>query len=193
MHASRRSINILGICGSLRKKSYNHALLRAFAEELPQHTAFSLADLSSIPLFNADSEEPYPSAVHKLKEQINQADAVVISSPEYNLSYTAVLKNALEWLSRRPLGAQLAGKPVLLMAVSAISSSLSQSHLRDVMTALNMRLLNRPIIQVGNPREKFDDEGYLNDDATRDKLIQAGEALVEAAAEIMRAADEGRN
>jgi chromate reductase len=141
---------------------------------------FTLADLSQIPLFNQDLEDPYPAAVVQLKELLSRADAVVIASPEYNLSYTAVLKNALEWVSRRNLQTNLAGKPVALVGVSAIASSISQSHLRDVLWALNMNVLNRPIASVAYPHEKFDQEGRLTDQTTRDLIGQVRDALLEA-------------
>ncbi|MBP1930703.1 NADPH-dependent FMN reductase [Ammoniphilus resinae] len=173
-------IHIVGICGSLRKNSQNRGLLRAFEQELPDHVKFTLADLSEIPFFNQDQENPYPDAVLKLKELVNSADALIISTPEYNLSYPGFLKNALEWLSRRTLQAKLAGKPVALIGAAAISVNVSQSHLRDVMFALNMKVLGRPIVHVGNSRTKFDEEGNLTDLVTKDLLVQLKDALIDA-------------
>lgn len=173
-------MHIVGICGSLRKHSQNRGLLRAFAQELPDHIKFTLADISKIPFFNEDQEQPYPEAVVNLKEILDSADAVVISAPEYNLSYPGVLKNALEWVSRRSLQTKLAGKPVALIGAAAIGVGVSQSHLRDVMFALNMKVLNRPIVHVGNSRSKFDSEGNLTDSMTRDLLVQLKDALIDA-------------
>jgi chromate reductase len=180
MPASKTNLHIVGICGSLRKNSYNLGLLRAFEQQLPEHVRFSLGDISEFPFFSEDREQPYPDAVLKLKELLDTADAVVISSPEYNLSYTGVLKNALEWLSRRSLQARLAGKPVALIGAAAAGIGVSQSHLRDVMFALNMRVLNRPIVQVGRAREKFDEQGNLLDPATQDLLAKLGEEIIGA-------------
>jgi chromate reductase len=121
-------LHVVGICGSLRKHSLNLGLLRAFEQELLDTVKFTLADITEIPFFNEDRETPYPEAVLKLKGILDSADALVISSPEYNLSYTGVLKNALEWVSRRSLQTKLAGKPVALIGTAAIGVGVSQSH-----------------------------------------------------------------
>ncbi len=181
MQPQESEIHIVGICGSLRKQSYNLGLLRAFEQELPDGARFTLADISDLPFFNADMEQPYPESVMKLKKLMESADAVVISSPEYNMSYTGVLKNALEWLSRRQLKTPLAGKPVAIIGASAIQASVSQSHLRDVMFALNMQVLSRPIVQVIHASEKFDEEGNLTDERTWESLGQLTTALIRAA------------
>jgi chromate reductase len=173
-------LHIVGICGSLRKHSYNLGLLRAFEQELPDNIKFTLADISEIPFFNEDREQPYPETVLKLKEILVSADAFVISSPEYNMSYTALLKNAIEWISRPSLQTKLAGKPVALIGAAVIGIGVSQSHLRDVMFALNMKVITRPIVQVGNAREKFDQEGNLTDNAPKERLVQLINALIEA-------------
>jgi len=180
LSSSKSDFHIVGICGSLRKNSFNRGLLRAFEEVLPESVKFSVADISEIPFFNEDREHPYPESVLKLKELLDSADALVISSPEYNLSYTGVLKNAIEWVSRRSLDTKLAGKPVALIGTAALNVSVSQSHLRDVMFALNMKVLNRPFVQVGNAFEKFDKDGNLTDSATRDLLVQLKNELVPA-------------
>ncbi len=178
MHSEKEK-HIVGICGSLRKHSYNRGLLRAFGQQLPDDVEFTMADISDVPFFNEDREQPYPQSVLKLKELLDAADALVISSPEYNLSYTAVLKNTLEWISRRSLQVKLAGKPVALIAASGVSSAVSQSHLRDVMFALNMKVLNRPIVQIGNARDKFDEQGNLTDNHAIELLAQLKDALMD--------------
>ncbi|WP_082129737.1 NADPH-dependent FMN reductase [Aneurinibacillus tyrosinisolvens] len=180
MQSLKSEFHIVGICGSLRKSSCNLGLLRAFEQELPDNIKFTLGDISEIPFFNEDREQPYPATVLKLKELLDSADALVISSPEYNLSYTAVLKNAIEWLSRRSLQTELAGKPVALIGAAVIGVGVSQSHLRDVMFALNMNVLNRPIVQVGNAHEKFDKEGNLTDNTTKELLVKLKDELIDA-------------
>jgi chromate reductase, NAD(P)H dehydrogenase (quinone) len=94
------------------------------------------------------------------------------------MSYTGVLKNVIEWLSRPSFGAKLAGKPVALVGASAIKVGVSQSHLRDVMAALNMNIVNRPITQVDNAREKFDKEGNLINNGVMALLGQLKEELI---------------
>lgn len=172
MQKGKSHWHIAGICGSLREHSTNMGLLRSFAEQLPENVTFTFVDISEFPFFNADKEQPFPETVVRAKEILDSADAVIISSPEYNLSYTGVLKNALEWLSRRSLGAKLAGKPVALVGAAAISLGVSQSHLRDVMLALNMEVITRPIVQVVNAAEKFDHSGNLTDPLVKDLLVK---------------------
>lgn len=174
-------LHIVGLCGSLRKHSCNRGLLNALKDQFSSEVIFTIADLSGIPLYNPDNELPYPDSVLALRSLVNQADGFVISSPEYNLSYTAVLKNALEWLSRRALEAQLAGKPVALIGTAAINVAVSQSHLRDVLLALNLNVLTRPIVQIiDKSHEKFDDYGNLIDAATLNNLIAVRDALLKA-------------
>ncbi len=176
-------LRIVGLCGSLRKTSRNRGLLRALQAQFPSDVVFTIADLSDVPLYNPDGEQPYPESVLALKDLVSQADGLVISSPEYNLSYPAVLKNALEWLSRRALGAQLAGKPTAIMGTAPISVAVSQSHLRDVLVALNLNVLARPIVQiVDNNQGRFDEDGTLIDADTMNTLTKVRDALLEAIA-----------
>ncbi|MCF8565480.1 NAD(P)H-dependent oxidoreductase [Alicyclobacillus tolerans] len=174
-------VHIVGLCGSLRKHSCNRGLLNALKDQFSSEVVFTIADLSEIPLYNPDNELPYPDSVLALASMVNQADGLVISSPEYNLSYTAVLKNTLEWLSRRSLGAHLAGKPTALIGTASINVAVSQSHLRDVLLALNLDVLTRPIVQiVDTEHDKFDDLGNLIDVDTVNMLIRVRDALLEA-------------
>lgn len=174
-------IHIVGLCGSIRKNSCNRGLLRSLKDQFSGDVVFTIADLSEVPLYTPDNEVPYPDSVLTLKSLVNQADGLVISSPEYNMSYTAVLKNTLEWLSRRTLGAQLAGKPTALIGTAPINVAVSQSHLRDVLLALNLNVLTRPIVQiVDRNHEKFDEHGNLTDADTINMLGKVKDALREA-------------
>lgn len=170
MEDLKPELHIVGICGSLRKHSFNRGLLRAFEQKLPGNVKFTIANLSNLPFYSEEREQNLPETVLKLKELVESADAIVVSSPEYNMSYTAVLKNALEWLSRGSIQRPLAGKPVALMGAASIQVGVSHSHLRDCLCALNAILINRPIIQVGNAREKFDEKGNLMDSGVKEQL-----------------------
>ena len=109
---------ILGICGSLRSKSYNLSALYAAAEELPQGMTMHIADYRSIPLFDQDLESRgVPDAVLQLAQEIRSADALLIASPEYNFSISGVLKNAIDWLSRQQ-EQPFKNKPVALMSAT---------------------------------------------------------------------------
>ncbi|MFB9762525.1 NADPH-dependent FMN reductase [Ectobacillus funiculus] len=180
MENLKSELHIVGICGSLRKESFNRGLLRAFEQQLPDKIKFTEADISELPFFSEEREQNLPETVLKLKELVESADALIVSTPEYNLSYTAVLKNALEWLSRSSLQRPLAGKPVVVMGAASVQVGVSLSHLRDVMYALNMKLINRPIIQVGNAREKFDEKGNLIDSGVKELLGNLKDELINA-------------
>jgi chromate reductase, NAD(P)H dehydrogenase (quinone) len=170
MEESIPELHIVGICGSLRKNSFNRGLIRAFGQLLPEKMKFTIADISDLPFFTEDREQNLPETVMKLKELVESADALIVSTPEYNLSYSAVLKNALEWLSRSSLQRPIAGKIVAVMGAASIQVGVSQSHLRDVLYGLNAKLINRPIIHVGNASVKFDEKGNLIDSGVKKQL-----------------------
>ena len=105
------AIKVLGICGSLRKSSYNMAALRAAIASKPPGMTVEVADISQIPLYNEDVRaQGFPPPVQKLRDQIAAADALLFACPEYNYSMSGVLKNAIDWASRPP-DQPFAGKP----------------------------------------------------------------------------------
>jgi chromate reductase, NAD(P)H dehydrogenase (quinone) len=109
---------ILGVPGSLRTGSYNRRLLDLAMQLLPE-ADWTLARLRAIPAYDGDLEaQGLPPAVARLKEQIVEAEAVVIATPEYNRSIPGVLKNAIDWASRPAMRSPLVGKPILLMGAS---------------------------------------------------------------------------
>lgn len=166
------SIHVLGICGSLRRGSYNAALLRAASELLPAGMTLQTHDLRSIPLFDGDVEAAgLPASVTALQAAIREADGVLIATPEYNYSIPGVLKNSIDWVSRgknQPLG----GKPVALMGASAggFATVRSQLALRQVLLALDARDLQRPEVHVANAGKLVSPEGVLTDEGTREKI-----------------------
>ena len=175
------TLNVVGIAGSLRTGSFNKSLLRAAAAAAPDGMKITVLSIDDIPVFNQDQEMSLPPAVQKLKDAVKNADAVVIATPEYNYSVPGVLKNAIDWLSR-PYGSNsLDAKPLALMGASSgmLGSARAQYHLRQILTGLNVHTLNRPEIIVPSAGEKFDKEGNLTDEKTRQKL---GEMLTELAA-----------
>lgn len=100
--ATEKLFHVLAISGSLRKASYNTALLRAAAEILPPGMMLETLDLSPLPMFNQDYEKPFPEAVAHLRARLAQVDALLIATPEYNSSLSGALKNAIDWASRAP-------------------------------------------------------------------------------------------
>lgn len=166
------TIKVLGICGSLREKSYNRMLLRAAQEELPAGMTLAVRDLHDIPLYNDDLLLPTPpAAVQALRADIAAADALIISAPEYNYSISGVLKNAIDWVSRPP-SPPLDGKPLALMGASPglLGTVRGQMATRQVCIFTNMIPMNKPEMLVAKAHEKFDVEGRLTDAETRHKL-----------------------
>lgn len=174
------SIRILGIVGSLRKKSYNRAALRAAMALAPQGATVEAFDIDGLPGFNEDDEKSPPAKVVELKKHIRAADALLIVTPEYNYSVPGVLKNAIDWASRPYGDSAWAGKPAAIMgaSVGGIATARAQYHLRQMLVFLDVLALNKPEVMIGNAASKFDDEGNLTDDKTKDAIRKQLEALV---------------
>jgi chromate reductase, NAD(P)H dehydrogenase (quinone) len=162
---------LLGISGSLRRASSNtmlvHEAARAFGP-----CRFTLGDIR-FPLYDGDLEdaEGIPPAVQRLAEQIRSADAVIISTPEYNKNLSGVLKNALDWLSRtKP--APLTGKPLAIVSSAAGrgGGDRAQFSLRHCLTPLQPRVLPGPEVMIAGAGKAFDAEGRLIDPASFDFL-----------------------
>lgn len=132
---------ILGIAGSLRIGSMNRRLLEAATDELAD-ADWAIARLRAIPPYDADIDaRGLPPAVDRLKDQIREADALVIATPEYNHSIPGVLKNAIDWASRPAGRSPLDGKPVVLMGASPGRGGARRAldHLREVLEASGAR------------------------------------------------------
>ena len=169
----QKKIKILGIAGSLRKDSYNRALLRAAIELAPDQMEIAIFDneiFSAIPLYNEDIRiQAVPQPVRILKQEIQQADGLIFAIPEYNFSVSGVLKNAIDWVSRPTNESPLNGKPVAIMGASiGISGTIrAQMHFKQIATTTNMLLVNRPQVYVAWAADKFDPEGRLMDEDAR--------------------------
>lgn len=174
-----KSLTILGIAGSLRKSSYNRALLRAAQQLVPEGAKLEIFELDGIPLFNQD-EEANPSArVSLFKSKIRAVDAILLVTPEYNYSIPGVLKNAIDWASR-PYGDNAwDGKPVAVMgaSVGALGTARAQYHLRQVFVFLNMHPVNHPEVMIGNAARRFDEQGNLTDESTKEHIRKLLERL----------------
>jgi chromate reductase, NAD(P)H dehydrogenase (quinone) len=166
------TLQILGIAGSLRKQSFNRGLLRAAAEAAPSDCHIEPFDLSKIPLYNQDEEDILPSSVAEFKTKLRAAHAILIVTPEYNHSIPGVLKNAFDWGSRPYGDNSWEKKPVALMGASPSlqGTSRAQLHLRQVFSYLNMFPMNKPEFLVSEAQHKFDENGNLIDEKTREKI-----------------------
>jgi chromate reductase len=174
------AIKILGFAGSLRKESYNKAILRAAQKLVPPNAELEIFDLEGIPLFNQDLEKQMPERVNEFKSKISAADAILIATPEYNYSIPGVLKNALDWASRPYPDNSFSGKPVAIMSASGgmLGGSRAQYHLRQVFVSLDMRPINRPEMIIPNVTSKLDESGRLADEDTSEHIGKLLDALV---------------
>ena len=162
-------VSILGICGSLRKGSYNMAALRTAIALKPAGMSVTVADISQLPLYDEDVRaQGFPPPVETLRHQIAAADALLFACPEYNYSMTGVLKNAIDWASRPP-DQPFAGKPCAIIGAAAgmAGSARAQYDLRRSCVFLDMHPLNKPEVLIGQAQTKFDGEGRFTDEVGR--------------------------
>jgi chromate reductase len=175
-----QTLTILGIAGSLRNASYNRALLQAAQQLVPPDVRLDIFDLAGIPLFNQDHEPDPPGRVIEFRESIRAADAVLISTPEYNHGMPGVLKNAIDWGSRPSGHNSWNGKPIAIMGASPGTAGTirAQIQLRECFATLNLHAVNRPFVTISGAAQKFDAEGNLTDEPTKDLLKNLLDSLV---------------
>jgi chromate reductase, NAD(P)H dehydrogenase (quinone) len=167
---------IVGIAGSLRKGSYNAALLRAASELAPAGVTIEQASIRGIPLYDGDveAESGLPPAAQELKEKIASSAGLLIVTPEYNNSIPGVLKNAVDWLSRpvADIPRVFGGRPVALMGASPgrFGTVMSQAAWLPVLRALGMQPWWGPRLLVGAASKVFDGAGRLVDERVRAEL-----------------------
>ena len=180
------SIHILGFSGSLRKDSYNRAALR-LARQIAleyENVEFEIIDLDNIPLFNQDLENDPPEAVHIFKEKIRHADALFMTVPEYNYSFSGVLKNAIDWASRPLATSPLPRKLTAIMGAGGrVGTERAQLHLRQVFLYLDIQAITKPEVLILNSWEKFDSEGNLTNEKDRQQIETLVEVLIRQARE----------
>lgn len=173
-------MRIIGIAGSLREKSFNRVLLRHAVNYLPDNSSLEIFDLRRIPLYNEDIiQTALPDSVICFRDEINDSDAILIASPEYNYSITGVLKNALDWATTNTLGNLLVRKPIAIMGASigAWGTTRSQLHLRQVLHAANAKVIARPEIYISNAKSVFDENGFLSDEKILKRMRDLMQAL----------------
>jgi len=173
-------MKVVAFTGSLRKGSFNHALLVAARELAPKGVEVEILDVGTLPLFNQDLEMNLPNAVVDFKSKVKAADALLIATPEYNYSIPGVLKNAIDWGSRPYGDNSFEDKPAAIMGTSGgmTATARAQYHLRQTFVFLNVHALNRPEVMVPTAQDKFDQNGKLTDEKTRLKIREMLDALV---------------
>jgi chromate reductase len=163
---------VLGFAGSLRRRSYNRALLETAVELAPPELQIETFDLLPIPLYNADLETAdAPEPVQHFKARIDAADALLIVTPEYNYSLPGVLKNAIDWASRPSKTSPFYGKPVAVMGAGGPFGTVrAQRHLREILHSRDMAVMPKPEVHIMRAWEKFDADCRLTDEPTRDEV-----------------------
>lgn len=179
-------IKVLAICGSLRAKSTNKALVEYAIANAPENMQIELADLTEVPFFNADLATK-PAAVERLLAQFAKADAFLLACPEYNYSIAPALKNALDWASREPDNALMAGKvAAILGSGGGMGTSRAQYHLRQVCVFLDLHLVNKPEVFCNAFANSFDAQVQLIDERIQKLIVQQLEALQQLALRLKK-------
>jgi chromate reductase len=182
-------LTILGIPGSLRKASYNRGALRAAQQLAPSDAKIEIFELDGIPPFNQDEDKRPPPKVVELKARVRAADAILFVTPEYNYSIPGVLKNAIDWASRPYGDSAWDGKPCAVMGATPgmTGTARAQYHLRQCFVFLNMYPLNRPEVMIANASERFDEQGNLTDQDTKDHIKKLIDALAKWTRQLQKA------
>lgn len=174
---------VLAFSGSLRKESITTKLVKAFGKQAPEEIDFRIADISKLPVYNQDDELPEPDFLLNLKSQLKPAHGVLLVTPEYNRSIPPVLKNALDWVSRPqvpPGTGPWAGKATAVVGVSPYSLGAVNAvfHLRQVLTFLNMPVMQQPEFYLTFAGEKFSEQGELTDQNTKEHIDKFWSAYI---------------
>jgi len=168
----KQSISILAIIGSLRKNSWNRLLYSTMIDRKPASIHCEEGSIETIPLYNGDVEEiSYPESVTLLKNKIRDADGILIVTPEYNYSIPGVLKNSLDWTSRPPTDIPYTNKPGAIVgtSISYFGTVRSQLHLRQVLHALGMHVMNTPEVILPKAESLFANQ-KITDERTLKKI-----------------------
>jgi chromate reductase len=184
-------MRILGIAGSLREGSYNRSLLRAARELMPEGVELVELEIGTLPFYDGDVEAAGdPEAVIRFKQAIRDADALLIATPEYNRGVPGVLKNAVDWASRPPLGSPLTGKPVAIMGATTGrgGTARAQEQLRAALEFSRATVLEQPEVLVPEAFMRFDEQGELVDGGIRAELAELVDTLVRVAGGVTLAA-----
>src|SRR5260221_8577860 len=167
-------LKVLGICGSLRKASFNMAALRACSDLLPAGMSMRITGIADIPMFNQDVfDAGLPEPAKRFRSEVAEADGLLIASPEYNFSLSGALKNAIDWGSRAPSQVFLE-KPVAIFSATGgpLGGARVQYDLRRILGQLVAHGQPTPQGFIGAPPTKFGAHGSLTDETTRKFLTE---------------------
>jgi chromate reductase, NAD(P)H dehydrogenase (quinone) len=165
------TLNVIAICGSLRKASFNRMVMNLLPGYAPAAMAITEApSWADFPLYNADIQNStgFPVPVQKLGDAIRAADGVIFVSPEYNYSIPGGLKNAIDWVSRLP-NQPFVGKPVAIISAAGgiLGGGRMQYDLRRCMIFCDAMTMNKPEIFIGSVSQRIDEKtGQIRDEQT---------------------------
>ena len=168
--------------GSFRRQAYSRSVALAFTELLPSDYHVLIPHLHHLPLFvqDYDDDNATPDEWVRFRQEVLTCDAILFVTPEYNRSFPAVLKNAID-IASRPAGQNLwAGKPGAVISVSPgrIGGALANQHLRQPLTFLQLRMLTAPELYVSDIASLVDKQGKLADEATIQHLQKFTDAFI---------------
>ena len=182
-------IRILGISGSLRRASFNSGLLRAAQTIVPNHVDFQIFDIREIPFYDGDLEaEGDPASVVALKSAIQNSEAVIFATPEYNWGTSGVLKNAIDWASRDRTEGSLMGKAATIIGAGGrAGTARAQMQLHETLAETGALVMVKPGLQImAFGDQQFDGDGNLIGEKTKELLTRHLEALIKWAVQIAR-------
>lgn len=179
---------LIGISGSLRKGSFNTALLRAATSLVPEGVTLEIASIRDIPLYDGDVEaQGIPHAVSALKDRIASCNGLLLVSPEYNNSVPGVLKNAIDWLTRpsSDIARVFHGRPIAVIGASPgpFGTQLAQNAWLSVFRTLRTRPWFEGRLMVSRAESVFNEDGALIDEKVRGQLRQFVQGFAEFAVE----------
>jgi chromate reductase len=169
-------MKVIALCGSLRKDSFNRRLLDA-ATRLAEADGAKVTqgDIASLPHYNSDLEtDELPESVVTLKSAVQQADALLIVSPEYNYSVPGTLKNAIDWLSRPGFKSVLAHRPtgILSASMSPVGGARMQGHLKTILSGTLTPVYPAPEFTLPSAQNAFDESGILVEERVQAALAR---------------------
>lgn len=164
-----KKLKVIAFSGSLRKESFTTKLIKAFQTSAPSHIEVEFVKIGDLPFINQDLEDDLPKPVTDLHEKVKACDAVLFATPEYNRSYSPVLKNAIDWGSRPPGNNTWNGKPAGVVGCSPyqMGGFGAVNHLRQVLLYVNTPTMLQPEFYLHGAADVFDNRGKLTDKETQ--------------------------
>ncbi len=169
-----KAIKIIAFSGSLRKASYTTKLIKAFEKTAPESITVIRIDIGNLPFINEDLETDLPQSVKDFHQIIKDADAFIFATPEYNRSYSPVIKNAIDW-GARPQGTNLWNeKPAAVIGCSpySLGGFGAVNHLRQVMMYVNLAPMQQPEFYLSNAADVLQEDGNIMDAETQTHIAE---------------------